>query len=120
MYDKQCDAPCLDAPHSQEIREAWLEVQNATLRADDWPFDSTDQDVALLAVALFYCQELCVCDMVWLTAQSHEHVTHKLQMLRSEALVGSRREGGHVRYHLTDEGHSLLHSPLDAGARASR
>ena len=114
--DDHCDEPCRDAPHSQELREALLEIHN---KADGLMETFVDRDVALLAVALLYCEELCVCDMAWLSAHSHEYVRHKLETLRSEGLVGWRREGEHVRYRLTEEGRSLLSSEPGAQPRAS-
>jgi ArsR family transcriptional regulator, lead/cadmium/zinc/bismuth-responsive transcriptional repressor len=116
VYDYQCARPYRDAPHSRELREALLEIHN---EADRLMEIFVDRDVALLAVALLYCEELCVCDMAWLSAQSHEYVRHKLEALRREGLAGWRREGEHVRYHLTEEGRSLLSSVLGAQPRAS-
>jgi DNA-binding transcriptional ArsR family regulator len=113
--DDHCDEPCRDAPHSQGLREALLEIHNAA----DGLMGSFDRDVAVLAVALLYCEELCVCDMAWLSAQSHEYVTGKLETLRSEGLVGYSREGEHVQYHLTEKGRSRLSSVLGAQTRAS-
>ena len=116
VYDYQCATPYRVAPHSRELREALLEIHN---KADGLMETFVDRDVALLAVALLYCEELCVCDMAWLSAHSHESVRHKLEALRSEGLVGWRREGEHVRYRLTEEGRSLLSSEPGAQPRAS-
>ncbi len=70
-----------------------------------------------LAVALREGEELCVCDLAWISGRKQALVSHYMRTLRSERLVDSRREGKMVMYSLTNEGHSLLGAVL--GERAS-
>ena len=70
-----------------------------------------------LAVALREGGELCVCDLAWISGRKQALVSHYMRTLRSEGLVGSRREDKMVRYYLTNEGRSLLGAVL--GERAS-
>lgn len=53
-------------------------------------------------------EELCVCDLDWISGRKQALVSHHLRVLRSEGLAGSRREGKMVMYSLTEEGRSLL------------
>jgi len=61
-------------------------------------------------------EELCVCDLAWISGRAQNLVSHHLTMLRSHGLVGSRRDGKLVMYSLTEEGRSLLSAVLDEGA----
>ena len=56
--------------------------------------------------------ELCVCDLAWVTERSDKLVSHHARVLRGAGLVRSRREGRMVIYSLTDAGRALLGSVL--------
>lgn len=62
----------------------------------------------MLAAALREGEELCVCDLAWISARAQNLVSHHLRLLRSHGLVTSRRDGKLVMYSLTDVGRSLL------------
>jgi DNA-binding transcriptional ArsR family regulator len=65
-----------------------------------------------LAAALREGEELCVCDLSWIARRSQNLVSHHLRVLRSHAMVRSRRDGKLVMYSLTGEGRSLLSAVL--------
>ena len=77
-----------------------------------------------LAAALREGEELCVCDLAWISERAQNLVSHHLRVLRSHGLVRSRRDGKLVMYSLTGEGRSLLPAVLgermsqEAGAKA--
>ncbi|HIK27203.1 MAG: metalloregulator ArsR/SmtB family transcription factor [Oscillatoriaceae bacterium SKW80] len=47
-------------------------------------------------------QELCVCDLAAAVKMSESAVSHQLRMLRAMRLVGYRKQGRNVFYHLKD------------------
>jgi DNA-binding transcriptional ArsR family regulator len=53
-------------------------------------------------------QELCGCDLGWITGQSDKVVSHHLGRLRREGLVESRREGKVVFASLTARGRTVI------------
>lgn len=105
--DERCDLLCVDAPQAEEIRRALLgdgEVKRAAGRARAF----SDPTRLGLAAMLGKGEELCVCDLAWISGRKQALVSHHLRVLRSEGLAGSRREGKMVMYSLTEEGRSLL------------
>src|ERR671933_119460 len=74
--------------------------RSPTLRGSPW------------AAALREGEELCVCDLSWISGRKQALVSHHLRTLRSEGLVRSRRHGKLVMYSLTEEGRSLLRAVL--------
>src|SRR5215216_7982280 len=61
-----------------------------------------------LAAALLEGEELCVCDLSWISGRKQALVSHHLRTLRDRSLVRSRRAGKLVMYSLTGEGQLLL------------
>ena len=117
MTNDRCDLLCLDAPRAEAIREKLLgeEVaQDAAERARAL----SDPTRLRLAAALREGEELCVCDLAWISGRSQGLVSHHLRTLRSQGLVRSRRDGKLVMYSLTEAGLPLLASVL--GERASQ
>ena len=57
----------------------------------------------LIALALRDGEELCVCDLAWITGRPENLVGHHLRTLRDAQLATSRREHKIVFYTLTDE-----------------
>lgn len=47
--------------------------------------------------------EICVSDLIEITGMSQSAVSHALQLLRLRRVVGGRREGRHIYYHLLDD-----------------
>jgi|SRR4028118_1039457 DNA-binding transcriptional ArsR family regulator len=123
MSDDRCDLLCLDAPRAEAIRGKLLNedlAQEAAERAKSL----SDPTRLTLATALREGEELCVCDLAWISERAQNLVSHHLRVLRSHGLVRSRRDGKLVMYSLTGEGRSLLPAVLgermsqEAGAKA--
>jgi DNA-binding transcriptional ArsR family regulator len=66
----------------------------------------------MCAVALRKGEELCVCDLAWITARAENLVGHHLRSLREAGLAVSRREGKVVFYSLPSAGLALLDAHL--------
>lgn len=109
--DDRCELLCLDAPRAEEIRGRLLDsgaAQDAAERARAFG----DPTRLTLGAALRDGEELCVCDLGWVSSRSQNLVSHHLRVLRSAGLVASRRDGKLVMYSLTVTGHELLASVL--------
>jgi len=107
MTEDRCDLICIDAPSAEAIRERLL--------GEGTPRDAAERAKALsdptrltLAEALREGEELCVCDLSWITGRSQNLVSHHLRVLRSRGVVRSRRDGKLVMYSLTSAGRSHL------------
>ncbi|MGH2959492.1 MAG: ArsR/SmtB family transcription factor [Solirubrobacterales bacterium] len=61
-----------------------------------------------IALALGATDELCVCDIAWITERPENLVSHHLRALRNAGLVFSRRDGKMMIYALTPTGTALL------------
>jgi DNA-binding transcriptional ArsR family regulator len=107
MSDEQCDLLCIDAPRAESIRGR-LVSERAALLAAGRARALSDPTRLRLAAALREGGELCVCDLAWISGRSQNLVSHHLRLLRSEGIVGSRRDGKLVMYSLTGEGAALL------------
>src|SRR4051794_6176926 len=112
MADDRCDLLCLDLPRAEEIRKgldpAAAEMAAATAKALGDPTRLT------IAIALREGEELCVCDLGWITMRAENLVGHHLRSLRAAGLADSRRDGKMVFYTLTETGRSLLDAHLAA------
>jgi ArsR family transcriptional regulator, lead/cadmium/zinc/bismuth-responsive transcriptional repressor len=107
MTDERCDLICIDAPRAEAIRERLLDdgvAQDAAERARAL----SDPTRLALAAALREGEELCVCDLSWISGGAQNLVSHHLRVLRSHGMVRSRRDGKLVMYSLTPAGRSLL------------
>jgi DNA-binding transcriptional ArsR family regulator len=102
-----CDLLCLDLPAAERLRADLDPERSAVLAATLKVF--SDPTRLLIAQALAE-QELCGCDLGWVTGQSDKVVSHHLSRLRREGLVVSRREGKVVFASLTDRGRALVAS----------
>jgi DNA-binding transcriptional ArsR family regulator len=111
MTDDRCDLLCLDAPRAEAIREKLLEEDTAR-EASERAKALSDQTRLTLAAALREGEELCVCDLAWISERSQGLVSHHLRLLRTHGLVRSRRSGKLVMYSLTGQGASLLSAVL--------
>ncbi len=65
-------------------------------------------------MALREGEELCVCDLGWITMSAENLVGHHLRSLRAAGLADSRRDGKIVFYSLTATGRSLVDAHLAA------
>jgi len=107
MADERCDLICVDAPRAEEIRGRLL-VEGDAREAAERARALADPTRLTLAAALREGEELCVCDLSWISGRSQNLVSHHLRALRDRGLVSSRRDGKLVMYSLTSLGRSLL------------
>lgn len=107
MGDDHCDLLCLDLPRAEAIRAARLpedRLADAARRAKAL----SDPTRLAVALALRAGEELCVCDLAWITGRSEKLTSHHARALRAAGLVAARREGRMVLHRLTDAGADLL------------
>ncbi len=103
----QCDLLCLDLEKAEALRTRLPssdEVADAATRARAL----ADPTRLMLAGALALTDELCVCDLAWVSGRPMNLVSHHLGNLRDAGLARSRREHRIVFYALTPEGRALL------------
>ena len=107
MSGDRCDLLCLDLPRAEELRERRLPERDLRALADRAKAlgDPTRLELAL---ALAGADELCVCDLAWVSGRAENLVSHHLRALRHAGLVTSQRRGKMVMYAITVEGASLL------------
>ena len=106
MTDR-CELLCLDPARGQRIREdlpGLAELEAAAQRAKALG----DPTRLAVAAALAAAEELCVCDLAWITGRSENLVSRHARGLRTAGLAGSRRDGKMVLYALTDTGREAL------------
>jgi DNA-binding transcriptional ArsR family regulator len=112
VADDRCDLLCLDLPGAEEIRRG-LDAAAAS-RAAVTARALGDATRLTIAMALRDGEELCVCDLGWITMRAENLVGHHLRVLREAGLARSRRDGKIVFYSLTETGQSLLDAHLAA------
>ena len=115
MPDDRCDLLCLDLPRAEALRRDRLQT-DAAERLSSRARALADPTRLTLAAALAEGEELCVCDLAWITERAENLVSHHLGLLRGEGLAEARRDGKMVMYSLTPEGRSLLAVVLTEGA----
>ena len=112
MSEDRCELLCLDLPRAEQIRKRLQpgRAEQTAARAKAL----ADPTRVLIALALGDGEELCVCDLAWITGRAENLVGHHLRALRGAGLARSRREHKVVFYALTDAGRKLLdaHSEL--------
>jgi ArsR family transcriptional regulator, lead/cadmium/zinc/bismuth-responsive transcriptional repressor len=112
VTDERCDLLCLDLPKAEAIRAELppaVELDNPAARMKAL----SDPTRLLIATALAATDELCVCDLAWVTGRAENLVSHHVRALRAADLAASRREGKMVLYSLTDNGRSLLRAATE-------
>jgi DNA-binding transcriptional ArsR family regulator len=108
MADDRCDLLCLDLPLAEAVRTRLPGVAAAE-RAAGAAKALADPTRLRIAWALARAgQEMCVCDLAWVTGASDKLVSHHVRILRTAGLAVSRRDGKMVLYDLTPEGISLV------------
>lgn len=112
MADDRCDLLCLDLPRAEEIRHC-LDVVAAVTAARQAKALG-DPTRLTIAMALREGEELCVCDLGWITTRAENLVGHHLRALRAAGLATSRRDGKIVFYSLTATGRRLIDAHLTA------
>ena len=112
MADDRCDLLCLDLPRAEHLRQQLgSDLVAAAARSAKALGDPTRLTIAL---ALREGDELCVCDLAWITGRAENLVGHHLRTLRDAGLARSRRDGKIVFYELTDPGRALVDAHLPA------
>jgi DNA-binding transcriptional ArsR family regulator len=106
-----CDLLCLDFAKAERLRVERLDGELADRLASHAKALS-DPTRLTIAAALAATDELCVCDLAWVTRRAENLVSHHARTLRSLGLAGSRRDGKMVLYRLTDTGRALLDAVL--------
>lgn len=110
MAADRCDLLCLDLPRAEALRQARpgrAEAASAAERAH-----ALSDPTRLMIAAALRADELCVCDLAWVTERSDKLVSHHMRVLRRAGLARSRREGKMVMYTLTAAGAALLSATL--------
>ena len=107
MPDDRCDLLCLDLPRAEAIRAARPSERQARALAQG--FRALGDPTRLtLALALREGDELCVCDLAWISERAENLVSHHLRALRAAGLAAYRRDGKMALYSLTERGDVLL------------
>lgn len=110
----QCDLLCLDLDVAEAVRARALRRQDEIRDAAERVRGFSDPTRLSLAAALAEADELCVCDLAWISGRSQNLVSHHLRTLRVHGLVASRRDAKMVMYSLTAPGRRLLDAVLAA------
>ena len=105
--DDRCDLLCLDLPRAEALRASRPGREEAERRARSLAALG-DPTRLTIALSLREGDELCVCDLAWVTERAQNLVSHHVRALRAAGLVRSRREGRMVMYALTPAGIALL------------
>ena len=111
MSDDCCDLLCLDLDKAERLRRERLDGDVAiglAARAKAL----ADPTRLMIAAALAATDELCVCDLAWVTERAENLVSHHARMLRTLGLAASRRDGKMILYRLTPTGRRLLTAVL--------
>ena len=109
--DDRCELLCLDLPVAEALRRERLEPNVARVAAGR-ARAVADPTRLTLATALLRADELCVCDLSWISERPQNLVSHHLRTLRAAGLVRSRRQGKMIMYALTDDGRALVEAVL--------
>lgn len=107
MADDRCELLCLDVPKAEAIRARRPSERQAREFAQG--FRALGDPTRLtLALALREGDELCVCDLAWISERAENLVSHHLRALRAAGLAEYRRDGKMALYSLTERGQKLL------------
>ncbi|MEO6857313.1 MAG: metalloregulator ArsR/SmtB family transcription factor [Solirubrobacteraceae bacterium] len=112
MSDDRCDLLCLDLEKAEVLRRRRLPDSGATDLAS-CARALADPTRTIIAAALAQTDELCVCDLAWVTERRIQAVSYHLGILRTASLTVSRRAGKIVFYALTDRGRRLIDAHLE-------
>ena len=117
MADDRCELLCLDLEKAERLRVHRLDREIAE-RAAEQAKALSDPTRLTIAAALAASDELCVCDLAWVTERAENLVSHHARALRAGGLAERRRDGKMVLYRLTDTGRRLVQAHLaGSGAR---
>lgn len=107
MSTGHCELLCLDLPKAETVR-AQLPEETEAARLAAAARALGDPTRLTLASALAAADELCVCDLAWISGRAENLVSHHARALRTAGLAQSRRDGKMVLYSLTASGRALL------------
>lgn len=105
--DDRCDLLCLDLAKAERLRRERLDDEEAVHLAA-LARALADPTRLTIAAALAATDELCVCDLAWVTQRADNLVSHHVRTLRTLGLATSRRDGKMILYRLTAAGRALL------------
>lgn len=105
--DETCELLCIDVPKAEALRLGLPDLEELGPAAERAKALS-DPTRLRLAMALRDGEEMCVCDLAWVSGRQDKLVSHHLRQLRSAGLARSRKDGRMVLYSLTDCGRGLL------------
>jgi DNA-binding transcriptional ArsR family regulator len=105
--DDRCELLCLDLPKAEAIRAARPSERQARALAQGFRALG-DPTRLMIALALREGDELCVCDLAWISERAENLVSHHLRALRAAGLADYRRDGKMALYSLTERGDVLL------------
>ena len=108
----RCDLLCVDIALAESIRTRSRDRASELRDAADRARALADPTRLSLAAALAEAEELCVCDLAWISGRSQNLVSHHLRALRAHGLVESRRTGKMIMYSVTPAGQALLEAVL--------
>jgi DNA-binding transcriptional ArsR family regulator len=117
MAEDRCDLLCLDLPKAEALRAQAL-PDDAVAAAAARAKALADPTRMALAALLGKSDELCVCDLAWISGRAENLVSHHLRVLRAAGLAASRREGKMTLYSLTGAGRELLTTVLGQAVAA--
>ena len=99
MTDDRCDLLCLDAPRAEAIRQKLLDEERAQ-EAADRARALSDPTRLTLAAALREGEELCVCDLAWISDRAQNLVECDERSREHRRHLPSGREARHVFTHV--------------------
>lgn len=101
--DETCELLCLDLEKGERLRRSMPHADELerTVEAAKGLADATR---VALTVSLRSEEELCVCDLAWITGRPEKLVSHHLRLMKAAGLVRSRKDGRMVMYSLTSRG----------------
>jgi DNA-binding transcriptional ArsR family regulator len=112
VSNDRCDLLCLDLEKAETLRAGALTLEAAERAARDAKA-LADPTRLMLAHALASTDELCVCDLAWISGRAENLVSHHVRALRTAGLATSRRDGKMVMYSMNERGRALLATIAD-------
>jgi DNA-binding transcriptional ArsR family regulator len=116
MTVDKCDLLCIDLPRAEAVRAALLGAHENHEPAALAAKALSDPTRLALAHALALGEELCVCDLSWISGRTQNLVSHHVRVLRQAGLASARRDGKIVFYSLTPRGSEFLSATLSTPA----
>ena len=111
MRHDRCELLCLDLAKAESLRVHRLDGELAE-RVAAQARALSDPTRLTIAAALAATDELCVCDLAWVTERPENLISHHARALRAGGLAERRRDGKMVLYRLTEAGRRLVAAHL--------